>query len=595
MAWRHRSNLPMNLRIVFTVFVGWLASCAFNAQAAPNKPNVILVLVDDQGYADLSCHGNPVLKTPNLDRLHGESIRLIDFHVAPMCTPTRGQLLTGLDALRNGAMNVSSGRTPLRQGIPTMADIFAAGGYQTAIFGKWHLGDNYPYRPQDRGFKESIWFPSSHIPSAADYWNNDYFDDTYWHNGVRKPFKGYCTDVFFDKAMRWMKECAARKDPFFTYLPLNAAHGPLFVPDQYRQIYKDQPRNVASFFGMIANIDENMGKLEAFLRDSGLRADTILIFMTDNGGTAGLKVHNAGMKGGKITLWEGGHRVPFFLRWPAGKLRAPGDISELTHAQDVLPTLIELCALKKPESARFDGLDLAKLLQGKQEALPDRTLVINYSRMDAPVPTKDGAAVLWKRWRLLQGKELYDLASDPLQNSNVIDKFPDVAAKMRAHLDRWWEGVEPRVNEFSPVHLGSDAENPVMLSPCEWADVFLDQGAQIRRGDKKNGLWHVFIERAAMYEISLRRWPIEADAPISAGLPPYQAYDGRYAEGIALPVAKARLKIADFEDSRAVSPADKATSFKTKLPAGRTQLQTWFYDEAGKELCGAYYVYVRRL
>jgi arylsulfatase A-like enzyme len=586
----------MNLRIVFALFAGLLASCAFAAQAAaPNKPNVILVLVDDQGYADLSCHGNPVLKTPNLDRLHSESIRLTDFHVAPMCTPTRGQLLTGLDALRNGAMNVSSGRTPLRQGIPTMADIFAAGGYQTAIFGKWHLGDNYPYRPQDRGFKESIWFPSSHIPSAADYWNNDYFDDTYWHNGVRKPFKGYCTDVFFDEAMRWMKECAARKNPFFTYLPLNAAHGPLFVPDKYRHIYKDQPRNVASFFGMIANIDENMGKLETFLRDSGLRADTILIFMTDNGGTAGLKVHNAGMKGGKITLWEGGHRVPFFLRWPAGKLRAPGDISELTHAQDVLPTLIDLCALQKPESARFDGLDLAKLLQGKQDALPDRTLVINYSRMDAPVPTKDGAAVLWKRWRLLQGKELYDLATDPLQNTNVIDKFPDVAAKMRAHLDRWWEGVEPRLNEFNPVHLGSVAENPVMLSPCEWADVFLDQGAQIRRGDKKNGVWHVFVERAATYEISLRRWPIEADAAISAGLPPYEAHDGRYAEGIALPIARARLKIADFEDSRAVTPADKAVSFKTKLPAGRTQLQTWFYDQAGKELCGAYYVYVRKL
>jgi arylsulfatase A-like enzyme len=585
----------MDLRMV-AMFSGALAACAFTAQAAaPKRPNVILVLTDDQGYGDLSCHGNPVLKTPNLDRLHSESIRLTDFHAAPMCTPTRGQLLTGLDSLRNGAMNVSSGRTPLRQGIPTIADIFAAGGYQTAIFGKWHLGDNYPYRPQDRGFKESIWFPSSHIPSAADYWNNDYFDDTYWHNGMRKPFKGYCTDVFFDEAIRWMKKCAGRKDPFFTYLPLNAAHGPLFVPDKYRQIYKDQPRNIASFFGMIANIDENMGKLEAFLRESGLRDDTIVIFMTDNGATAGLNVFNAGMRGGKITLWEGGHRVPFFLRWPAGNLRAPGDIAEMTHMQDVLPTLIDLCALKTPKSAKFDGLDLAKLLQGKQETLPDRTLVINYSRMNAPVPTKDGAAVLWKRWRLLQGKELYDLATDPLQNTNVIDKFPDVTAKMRAHLDRWWAGVEPRLNEFSPVHLGSIEENPVMLSPCEWADVFLDQGAQIRRGDKKNGVWHVFVERAGTYEISLRRWPVEADATISAGLPPYQAADGRYAEGVALPIAKARLKIAGFEDSRPVSAADKAVSFKTKLQTGRTQLQTWFYDESGNELCGAYYVYVRRL
>ncbi|MEW6303796.1 MAG: arylsulfatase [Verrucomicrobiota bacterium] len=563
--------------------------------AAPARPNVILVLVDDQGYGDLSCHGNPVLKTPNLDRLHNQSIRFTDFHASPMCTPTRGQLLTGLDALRNGAMNVSSGRTLLRQGIPTMADVFAAGGYQTAIFGKWHLGDNYPYRPQDRGFKESIWFPSSHIPSAADYWNNDYFDDTFWHNGVRQPFKGYCTDVFFTEAMRWMKERATRNEPFFTYLPLNAAHGPLFVPDQYRQLYQGQPRNVASFFGMIANIDENMGRLEAFLSEHKLRDNTILIYMTDNGGTAGVNVFNAGMRGGKIQLYEGGHRVPFFLRWPAGKLRAPGDIAELTHAQDALPTLVELCGLKSPKKTAFDGVSLGKLLRGESDSLPDRMLVINYSRMNAPVPTKDGAAVLWKRWRLLQNKELYDLATDPLQKVNVIDKFPDIATKLREHLDQWWKGVEPRLNEFSPIHLGSSQENPVMLSPCEWADVFLDQGAQIRRGEKKNGLWHVFVERAGEYEFSLRRWPVEADTAIRAGLPPYEAADGRYAEGVALPVARAQLKVAGFDESKPVTAADKAVTFRTRLNAGRTTLQTWFYDKANKELCGAYYVYARRL
>src|SRR5690554_2068640 len=143
------------------------------APAANDPPNVIIVLVDDQGYGDLSCHGNPHLRTPHIDRLHSQSIRLTDFHVAPMCTPTRSQLITGRDALDNGAMNVSSGRSMMRVGLPTLAEVFASSGYRTGIFGKWHLGDVYPHRPQDRGFHRALWFPSSHIPAAPDYWNND--------------------------------------------------------------------------------------------------------------------------------------------------------------------------------------------------------------------------------------------------------------------------------------------------------------------------------------------------------------------------------------------------------------------------------------
>src|SRR5688500_1542698 len=275
---------------------------AADRPAAAARPNVIVVITDDQGYGDFSCHGNPVLKTPHLDQLAQQSIRLTNFHVSPMCTPTRGQLLAGLDALRNGAMNVSSGRTLLRRGIPTMANVFAASGYQCGQFGKWHLGDNYPYRPQDRGFHEALYYPSSHIGSAADAWNNDYFDDTYWHNGKREQFKGYTTDVFFREALRWMGEKTKVSEPFFCYLATAAAHGPLFVPDEYRRPYRDQPRNVASFFGMIANIDENMARLEKFLVERGIRENTLVIFLTDNGGTAGTSIHNAGMRGRKIEL-----------------------------------------------------------------------------------------------------------------------------------------------------------------------------------------------------------------------------------------------------------------------------------------------------
>ena len=257
-----------------------LAGLSLNAAAAA-RPNVIVVMTDDQGYPELSVHGNPILKTPQLDRLHSESVRFTDFHVAPMCTPTRGQLLTGLDAARNGAINVSSGRTLLRSGLPTMANYFAGSGYRTGIFGKWHLGDNTPYRPEERGFEETLWFPSSHVNSVPDFWNNDYFDDTYIHNGKRTAYKGYCTDIFFREAMAWMKERAAAGEPFFTYIPTNAPHGPHWAPPEELAQAQEALRGVslpkmnerarkefAGYLAMIMNADSNIGRLSQFLEDS---------------------------------------------------------------------------------------------------------------------------------------------------------------------------------------------------------------------------------------------------------------------------------------------------------------------------------------
>lgn len=571
-----------------------LACLLLPAAAKPAPPNVIIVLTDDQGYGDLGCHGNPVLKTPNLDRLHDESVRFTDFHVAPMCTPTRGQLLTGRDCLANGAMNVSSGRTMLRAELPTIADIFAANGYRCGQFGKWHLGDNYPYRPMDRGFHEAIWYPSSHIGSAPDYFGNDYFDDTYNHNGRREKFAGYTTDIFFGEAIKWMRAQAQAKKPFLCYLPTAAAHAPLFVPEKYRLPYKDQKGNVARFFGMIANIDENMAKLDDFLRETGLRENTILIFMTDNGGTAGVPIYNAGMRGKKIALYDGGHRVPCFVRWPAGKLRAPGDIAELAEVQDILPTLIELCGVRPPRKTAFDGLSLAGLLRGTQSQLPDRMLVVQFSRMEKPAPTKGDAAVLWKRWRLVNDRELYDLSADASQWADVFAQYPDVVAKLRAHYDGWWQKVSPRVNEHGAIIVGNKAENPLQLSPADWDDSFLDQGTQIRNGLRRNGYWNINVARAGNYEIELRRWPREEDVEMIAPIAPRADYDGEARPGVALPIASARLKIGELDQSKPVAASDKAVKFATKLKAGPVKLETWFSDSAGKEISGAYYVYVER-
>lgn len=596
--------MPSRLRLAARLaFLGYSALAAAPAPGAP--PNVVILLTDDQGYGELSCHGNPLLRTPHLDRLHDASIRFTDFHVAPMCTPTRGQLLSGVDCLRNGAMNVSSGRTLLRRELPTLPSLLAAAGYATGQFGKWHLGDNYPYRPQDRGFQESLWYPSSHIGSAPDFWDNHYFDDTYRHNGRPEQFSGYTTDVFFREAMRWMRAQAQAGKPFLCYLATAAPHAPHFVPADYRAalehavsqtpLAKPAPQARAElirYLAMIANVDDNVGRLEAFLRETELRANTIFVFLTDNGSTFGPRYFNAGMKGGKVTLWEGGHRVPCFIRWPAGGLRPAGDVAGLTQMQDLLPTLLDLCGVSAAAGVQFDGISLAETLRGKREPPADRMLVVQFSRMDHPAPQRGDACVLWRRWRLVQDRELYDLAADPAQEHNVIADHPDIAARLRAHYARWWDGVAPRLDQPQRVVLGSEAEPATQLSPCEWRDVFLDQGAQVRRGERKHGVWHLEIARAGDYEFELRRWPRELDVPLTAAVPPRKHADGEFPAGVALPIATARLKIGAFDQTVPVGPEDNSVRFRVPLTAGPVELQTWFSERAGQPLCGAYYVYV---
>jgi len=350
------------------------AGASRTGRSRKKRPNVVLVMTDDQGYGDLGCHGNDVIVTPNLDKLHARSVRLTDFHVDPTCSPTRSALLTGHYSTRTGVWHTIMGRSLLGKHETTVADIFifSTNGYRTAIFGKWHLGDNYPFRPQDRGFQEVLIHGGGGVGQGPDYWGNDYFDDTYFHNGKEKKFEGYCTDVWFDGALNFIE--ANKSQPFFCYIPTNAPHGPYNVADKYSKPYRDKgvKGNQANFYGMVANIDENMGRLMRRLKELDLEDNTILIFMTDNGTSGG---HAGGMRGKKGSEYEGGHRVPFFVRWPAGGLDGPGDIGWLSAHVDVLPTLIELCGLKKPRGLAFDGTSLARLLKDKTSKWPDRTLI----------------------------------------------------------------------------------------------------------------------------------------------------------------------------------------------------------------------------
>ena len=566
--------------------------------AAADRPNVLIVMTDDQGLGDFSFTGNPTLKTPNLDRFAAEAVRFTDFHVCPMCTPTRGQLMTGRHALRTGATSVTAGRSFLREGVPTLPEMFATAGYKTGLFGKWHLGDHYPHRPTDRGFQEAKYHLGWGLLHSAVEFDNPLIDGRLFHNGKPEKFSGHCTDVWFDAATAWMKDRKANGEPFVCYLPTNAPHAPHVELPEFVAPY--QGKGPAGFFGMIAHVDRNFGKLDEFLRDSGLRENTVVVFLTDNGGTAGVSLYNAGLRAGKTTYYDGGHRVPCWVRWPAGKLGQPRDIPVPAQNTDLLPTLLELCGVPAPAGAAFDGTSLAGLLRGTQAELPDRKFVVQYSRDQV---TKGDACVVWGKWRLVHNKELYDVVADRAQAKDVAAANPDVVRAMRDHYEQWWAGVEPSVNDYVPVaHLGSDQEPEVELTSADWEGVYADNTGQIRNavGGPRGSHWNVVIAKPGEYEVVLRRWPRESKAALGAkydAAPDLAKVGGKvYAPpSKAFPtVAGAVVECGGQRATASTGPDEQEVALKLTLPAGRTKLHGWFRDAAGADLCGAFFAYVRR-
>ncbi|MGD2175238.1 MAG: arylsulfatase [Candidatus Brocadiaceae bacterium] len=546
-----------------------------------DRPNVILIMTDDQGYGDIGCLGNDIIRTPNLDQLHPESTRLTDFHVNPLCAPTRAALMTGRYCSRTGVWCTIRGRSLLRRDEVTMADVFAASGYRTGVFGKWHLGDNHPFRPGERGFQETLVHGGGGVCQTPDHWGNSYFDDTYLRNGALEPQQGYCTDVFFDAGMEFIE--ANRDQPFFVYLPTNAPHGPYLVDDKYAHPYREQgvPENRACFWGMITNIDENVGRLVAKLRELGLEENTIFIFMTDNGTSSGFDArtgegYNAGMRATKGSQYDGGHRVPCFIRWPA-RLEPGRDIDTLAAHIDLLPTFIDLCGLVAPEGVEFDGTSLAPLLTGAAAGWPERTLCVDCQQIDYAEKWRR-CAVMTQRWRLVDGKELYDIAADPGQTSDLSAEHPDVVAELRQAYEEWWADISERFDEYCEIVIGSDAENPSRLTAHDWHDAenVPWNHRQIQDSDLYlNGFWAIDVERDGRYEFILRRYPLEEDTPLEA--------------------TTARLKIGDIDQTQSIDASAPSVTFEADLKAGKTRLQSWLTnDQTGAER-GAYFIYARRL
>jgi arylsulfatase len=439
------------------------------ASEFPARPNIVLVVTDDQGYGDLGCHGNTIIHTPNIDRFHDESVRFTDFHVSPTCAPTRSVLMTGRHEFRNGVTHTIYERERMTLRATTLAQVLRTAGYTTGVFGKWHLGDEPAYQPDQRGFDEVFIHGGGGIGqtypgSCGDAPGNTYFNPAIKHNGRFDKTRGYCTDVFFGQALNWIGEKRGKSAPFFVYLTPNAPHEPLQCPVEYEKLYSGRvPTNIAKYYGMISNIDDNFGKLLASLKEWGLERDTLVIFMSDNGAWTSASFYNEGMRGSKVTPYMGGTRVPCFWRWP-GVLPSGVDASQLTAHLDIFPTLAELAgASLSPETvAQVEGRSLAPLLKNPRAPWADRTLITHVGRWPRGQAAKSEYAqcsVRNARYQLVnatsQGEkwELFDILADPGETTSIIAQHPDVVGELRASLDKWWAEVLPcLVNEeaFGP-------------------------------------------------------------------------------------------------------------------------------------------------
>lgn len=581
-----------------------LGLSAFAYAKSTQAPNVILVLTDDQGIGELGCHGNPWIKTPNIDKFYDEAVRFTDFHVSSVCTPTRAAIMTGRYPINNGAWATYKGRDSLAENAYTLAELFQGNGYKTGFFGKWHLVDNYPVRPTDKGFDVAVQHKSGGVGELSDYWGNNYFDDVYLVNNEPKKFEGYCTDIWFDEAIKFIDASKKNKEePFFIYLPTNAPHGPLYVDEKYAGPYRELVKNKeivsAEYYGMITNMDENFGKLDDYLKANGLADNTILIFMTDNGTTYGQsrdgKIgYNKGFRGRKGTKEEGGHRVPFFIRWQDGKVSGGRDINEVAAHVDILPTLASLCGLeiREDQEAILDGVDYAPVLLKEKAKVAPRTIFV-HNRQDWRQPMDvDQTCIIRDKWRLINGTELYDVETDRGQKKDVSALYPELVEQMLKDNANFLKVTKSNseYSEFPVSIVGNPIQKEVGLTiqHAIGEDVPIWKSEQVAEGMKNQNNTHALkVERTGTYEISCRRWPKECSGPI-LGVP--SANPKNWFKYGTISPEKVRIKIANQALEKDISKNDEEVLFRVNLEAGKTFLVTDFIE--GDSVYGVYYTYV---
>ncbi|MCP4311982.1 MAG: arylsulfatase [Bacteroidetes bacterium] len=459
-----------------------LMACKANK---PLVPNIILVITDDQGYGDVSAHGSPDVLTPSMDKLKSQGISLDDFHASPTCAPTRSAIMTARHPFKNAITHTILERERMTLEATTLPKVLKRADYTSGIFGKWHLGDEPDYQPDSRGFDEVFIHGAGGIGQAypgscADVHGNSYFDPLVKYNGVFVQTTGFCTDVFFAQAMSWIEQKSTEDKPFFAYITTNAPHGPFLAPDEYKIKFKEKgySENAQGFYGMVENIDDNLGLLMGKIEELGIADHTVLIFMSDNGKTGGSRsngeAYNAGMKGYKGSVNEGGSRVPFFIRWP-GKFKAGEVVDALQNHYDIFPTLADIASIDISDIPDMDGRSFLPYLEDESHKGEDRYRFFHAGRWPlnpenvgdieinerwiGTAETSDpdnyqykNCAVRNERFRFVDNSELYDLFNDPGETTDVAAEHPEIVEQMRIAYDQWWSEVRPfMVNENVPL------------------------------------------------------------------------------------------------------------------------------------------------
>lgn len=508
-------------------------SLQLQAAKKADRPNVVIVITDDQGYGDFGFNGNPILRTPNLDTMETASAKMTQYYVSPVCAPTRACLMTGRYNYRTRCIDTYIGRAMMDPEEKTLAERLFEHGYATGIFGKWHMGDNYPLRAIDQGFEEALVLRGGGIGQPSDPVGAEgkYTDPTLFHNGNAVEMKGYCTDIYFDHALRFMQQSKERKRPFFVYLPTNAPHGPFHdVPIKEYEYYKSKnlandqfpqtkghrlPKNAdldkrARIFSMIDNIDQNIGKLRNGLESMDLLENTLILFMVDNGPNG--RRYVAGHQGMKSYVHEGGIRSPLLLHWPA-RLK-PGTISDTVTAHiDIAPTILDACGIRSSKGPEMDGRSFLGFLTGRKPIWTDRMVVIQSHRGDTPSRYHHFAART-QRWKLLHASgfgnesfegepkfELYDMNLDAYEQNNLASTFPHIVQYMKTAYDTWFDDVSnTRPDNYDPprIKIGSPYENPTILTRQDWRHLKGRPWAA-----DSNGEWWVEFLKSGSYEIIL--------------------------------------------------------------------------------------------
>jgi arylsulfatase A-like enzyme len=492
--------------------------------ALAKPPNVVVIMTDDQGYGDLSFTENAVVITPHMDRIANEGAWFKQFYVSPVCTPTRAHLMTGRYGYRTRAFDTYLGRANMEPDEVTIAEILQDAGYSTGIFGKWHLGDYYPTRAMDQGFQESLVHQGGGLRQPANPPEGDrYHDPILYHNGEPKRYEGYCTDIFFDEAIRHIQQQAKAEKPFFTYISTNAPHGPFDEPPTRElmehfvaKFPKEKTTRKACFYAMVKNIDDNIGRLILALQRLQIDEETLIVFLTDNGPSGGLP---GPFRGAKASVFEGGIRTVCFMRWP--DVITAGTRAETTAAHiDLLPTILDFCEVALPEGLDIDGRSLRPLLPEERVVKPtpdwpDRHLFLQWHRGDVPQRYHHiGVVGPQGRWKLVaranRGEhipskapnfELFDLFTDPGERIDVADKHPEVIATHKAAYDAWFDDVcSTRTPNFGmpPIVIGAPQAPTVVLTP---QDKRVDEvGGE---GWWAPGSWPVDIRRPGPYTIKV--------------------------------------------------------------------------------------------